>query len=120
MPNPSGYHSITPRLFVEDPAAEITFLKQVFGASGAFQAEFPSEIRIGDSLLMISGLEVREPTRSVFYVYVEDVDAAHRQAIQLGAVSMEEPGEQPYGDRRCMIQDPSGTTWQIATMTRER
>jgi uncharacterized glyoxalase superfamily protein PhnB len=120
MPNPSGYHSVTPRLFVKDPAAEIAFLKQVFGASGEFQTTVPSEIRIGDSLLMISGLEVREPTRAVFYVYVEDVDAAHRRALQLGAVSMEEPGEQPYGDRRCMIEDPSGTVWQIATMTRSR
>ncbi|MEO8539523.1 MAG: VOC family protein [bacterium] len=120
MPNPSGYHTLTPRLFVKDPAAEIAFLKRVFGASGELQANVPSEIRIGDSLLLLSGVEVRQPTRSVFYVYVEDVEATHQRALQAGAVSMEEPQDVPYGDRRCMIEDPSGTVWQIATMTRAR
>jgi uncharacterized glyoxalase superfamily protein PhnB len=32
-----------------------------------------------------------------------------------GARSLEEPFDTPYGDRRCMIEDKWGNTWQIAT-----
>jgi uncharacterized glyoxalase superfamily protein PhnB len=49
------------------------------------------------------------------YVYVEDTDTAFRSAIDRGARSLEEPHETPYGDRRAMIRDPWGNTWQIAT-----
>jgi PhnB protein len=28
---------------------------------------------------------------------------------------LEDPRDMPYGDRRAMIGDPSGNTWQIAT-----
>jgi len=37
------------------------------------------------------------------------------RALKAGAVSLEEPQDLPYGDRRGMIEDPSGSIWQIAT-----
>ena len=49
------------------------------------------------------------------YVYVDDTDAAYRRAIDAGARSLEEPSDMPYGDRRCMVEDRWGNTWQIAT-----
>jgi uncharacterized glyoxalase superfamily protein PhnB len=33
---------------------------------------------------------------------------------------LEEPTETPYGDRRAMVEDPWGNTWQIAKYGRER
>jgi PhnB protein len=30
-------------------------------------------------------------------------------------VSLEEPTDVPYGDRRGMVKDPCGNIWQIAT-----
>ena len=40
---------------------------------------------------------------------------ALRRALQAGARSLEEPSDTPYGDRRGMIKDEWGNTWQIAT-----
>jgi uncharacterized glyoxalase superfamily protein PhnB len=70
---------------------------------------------IGDSVVMVSGTAVREATASFLYLYIEDADAAYRRALQAGAVSLEAPLDTPYGDRRAMVRDPAGNTWQIAT-----
>jgi uncharacterized glyoxalase superfamily protein PhnB len=49
------------------------------------------------------------------YLYLEDTDAAYRRALEAGATSLEEPQDMFYGDRRAMVKDPFGNTWQIAT-----
>jgi PhnB protein len=114
-PLPERWHSITPRLVVDDPAALVTFLKHAFGASGDFRTDSPSQVRIGDSIVMVSGVGPRTPTASFLYLYVDDVDATYRRALDAGAVSLEEPADLPYGDRRAMVKDPCGNDWQIAT-----
>ena len=38
---PAGWPVVTPRLFVEEAEALVTFIQQVFGASGAYHAEHP-------------------------------------------------------------------------------
>lgn len=117
---PTGYHNLTVRLFVEDPAAEVAFLRAAFGARGELPPDRPAELTIGDSLLLVSGTEVREATRSFLYLYLPDVDAAYARALQAGAVSLEEPRDVPYGDRRAMVEDAFGNAWQIATMLTPR
>lgn len=117
---PTGYHNITVRLFVEDPAREVAFLREAFGAEGELPDGRPAELRIGDSLLLVSGNEVREATRSFLYLYLPDVDAAYARAMAAGAASLEEPRDMPYGDRRAMVEDPFGNAWQIATMVTPR
>ena len=114
---PRGWHTITPRLFAEDARALVAFVKRVFGGTGKYQAERPSEIRIGDSLVMVSGVGPREAMTAFLYLYVDDSDATYRRALDAGAVSLEEPQDMPYGDRRGMVQDPCGNIWQIATRT---
>ena len=44
---PEGWHSVTPRLVVHDPAKLVEFLKQAFDAIGDFRTDIPSVIRIG-------------------------------------------------------------------------
>jgi len=112
---PDGWHTVTPRITVDDPAALVKFVKRVFGAAGDYRHDRPSEMRIGDSLIMISGAEVRGAMPAFLYVYVDDVDATYRGAIKEGAASLEEPQEMPYGDRRAMVRDRWGNLWQIAT-----
>jgi len=112
---PEGWHSITPRLVVNEPGLLVDFLRRAFQGTGDFHVEAPAIIRIGDSLVMISGAGPRDAITSFLYLYVEDVDASYRLAMEAGASSLEEPREVPYGDRRAMIKDPCGNTWQIAT-----
>jgi PhnB protein len=112
---PEGWHSVTPRLVVSNPALLVEFLKQAFGATGDLHTERPSVIRIGDSLVMVSSVGPREAMPAFLYVYVDDIDTTYKRALEAGAVSLEEPLDTPYGDRRGMVQDPCGNVWQIAT-----
>ena len=110
-----GYRVVTPRIVAEDTAGLVSFLREVFGATGQHREEAPSEIAIGDVMLLISEPGVRPPTSAFLYVYVADTDATHRRAVAAGARTLEEPTDTPYGDRRCMVEDRWGNTWQIAT-----
>lgn len=112
---PEGWNCVTPRLVARDPAGLVQFLKDAFGASGEYQSDRPTQIRIGDSMIMVSGEGPREVTSSFLYLYVEDADATYQRGIKAGAKSVEEPADMPYGDRRAMIEDPGGNVWQIAT-----
>ena len=112
---PEGWHTVTPRIVVERADQLVAFIKRVFGATGEYQSTRPSEMRIGDSIVMISDAGVRNSMTAFLYVYVDDAEATHRLALDAGARSLEEPLETPYGDRRAMVEDAWGNTWQIAT-----
>jgi PhnB protein len=112
---PEGWHTVTPRIVVVDTKRFVDFLKQVFEATGDYLESRPSVIRIGDSLLMISEPAVRNTMTAFLYVYVDDADTVYGRAVEAGARTIEEPLDTPYGDRRCMVEDRWGNTWQIAT-----
>lgn len=112
---PEGWHSVTPRIVVHDVKKFVQFVKKIFEATGDYQKERPSVITIGDSMIMISEVGVRAAMPAFLYVYVKDTDQVYKRAMATGATSIEEPTEVPYGDRRCMIEDQWGNTWQIAT-----
>ncbi len=63
---------------------------------------------------MVSEAGARDPRGAFLYVYVSDADSAYRRALARGATSIEEPFDTLYGDRRCMVEDNWGNTWQIA------
>ena len=112
---PEGWHSVTPRLVVHDPAKLVEFLKRAFGANGDLLEHAPSKMRIGDSIVMVSAVGPREAMPAFLHLYVDDADATYQRALKAGAVSLEEPRDTPYGDRRAMVKDPCGNDWQIAT-----
>jgi PhnB protein len=94
----------------------VGFLKAVSNAVGEYRKGRPAEIRIGDSIVMISDGDGRRETMPAFlYVYVEDADETYRLAVDAGAQSIEKPMDTPYGDRRATVLDRWGNTWQIAT-----
>jgi PhnB protein len=49
------------------------------------------------------------------FMYVEDVDAVVKQAVNAGATVLMEVADQFWGDRFGTVQDPFGHTWSIAT-----
>ncbi len=112
---PDGWHTLTPRIVAPDVDGLVGFLRAAFDASGDVPEDRPAVIRIGDSLLMISGVGPRPATGAFLYVYVDDADATYRRAVQAGARSLEAPLDTPYGDRRAMVEDRWGNVWQIAT-----
>jgi uncharacterized glyoxalase superfamily protein PhnB len=112
---PAGWPAVIPRIAVDDPEALVTFIQQVFGATGQYNPNRPSELRIGDSMLMVGSTIDRKPMPAFLYVYVEDADAVFHRSVDRGAKPIEEPQNTPYGDRRAMVEDPWGNAWQIAT-----
>jgi uncharacterized glyoxalase superfamily protein PhnB len=109
-----GFHSVTPRIVVDDVAAQVEFLKTVFGATGFIEPGRPAELQIGNSLVMVSPAAERDPFPAFLYVYVDDADATYRRALDAGALTVEEPVDTPYGDRRAMVRDAFGNIFQIA------
>ena len=117
-----GFHTITPYLIGPGAAELIEFLKQAFGAIEVFRAKRPdgaimhAEVRINDSMIEMGDATAQyPPVPAAIHLYVEDVDAVYSRALQAGATSMQEPVDQPYGDREAGVKDPSGNHWYIAT-----
>jgi PhnB protein len=129
-PVPDGYHTVTPYLAVDDAAEAIEYYKKAFGAKERVRMEAPggkvghAELEIGDSLVMLSDPFPQASTRppkelggtsvSVF-MYVTDVDAVVKQAVDAGARVTMEVADQFWGDRFGAVQDPFGHLWSIAT-----
>lgn len=121
-PIPDGYHTVVPYLINEDASRLIEFLKRVFDAQEINRLAGPdgrvlhAEMKIGDSIVMIG--EASEEWTAMpasIVVYVDDVDAAYKRAIEAGAASLREPADQFYGDRSGGVKDLAGNHWWIAT-----
>lgn len=117
-----GFHTVTPYIVVREPEELIAFVKQAFGAEGGIlgtgsQGGIHAEFRIGDSMVMIGGGGAWRgtPMPTVMHLYVKDVDDVYRRALAAGATSLEEPMDQPYGDREAGVKDLAGNHWYIAT-----
>jgi PhnB protein len=113
---PDGWRTVTPRVITDDVGGLVGFLRAVFGADGDLRSGAPTEMTIGDSVVMISdGGDVRKAMPAFLYVYVENADETYKRAIAAGAESIESPQDMPYGDRRATVGDSWANIWQIAT-----
>jgi uncharacterized glyoxalase superfamily protein PhnB len=75
-----------------------------------------AEAQIGDSRVMLGGANAEyPPMQSMLHLYVEDVDAVYRRAVEAGGTSIREPEDMPYGDRSGGIKDAAGNQWWLAT-----
>jgi uncharacterized glyoxalase superfamily protein PhnB len=123
---PEGLHSLTPYLHPRGTNQFIEFLKRAFGADEAACHRSPdgtvhhAQMKIGNSIVEMGEAHAEfQPMPTMFYLYVDDVDAWHGRATQAGAVSLAEPADQPYGDRVAGVTDPFGNIWYGATHRKE-
>jgi uncharacterized glyoxalase superfamily protein PhnB len=119
---PEEYSTVSPYLIVNGAAGTIDFLVKVFDA--AELRRFPdedgtlrhAEVRIDDTVVMIAdGVEGWPPIPAHVHVYVADVDATYRRALEAGAASVQEPVKKDDPDKRGGVRDAGGTTWWNAT-----
>jgi PhnB protein len=131
-PVPEHLHTVTPRLVVRDAAGAIEFYREAFGAeevgdrfTGPDGAVIHSEIRIGDSVVILSdgredGVPARAPqpgggsVTAIMASYWPDVDAAWERAVAAGAEVLYPLGDQFYGDRAGRLRDPFGQQWILS------
>ena len=122
---PAGLGSVTPYLHPRGSDRLIDFLKQAFAAE-EIQMERTSDntvkhakIRVGRSVIEMGEAHGEwGPMPTMFYLYVDDVDAAYRRALAASAASLEEPAVQPYGERRAAVRDAFDNQWYLAAPVR--
>jgi PhnB protein len=125
-----GFHTVTPYIVVKNSRDAIEFYKKAFGAEELSFAATPdgacmhADIRIGDSIVMLNDefpkFGVLSPltrggTSVTLHLYVPDVDAAFKRAVDAGATAKMPPADMFWGDRYCQLADPFGHSWSIAT-----
>ena len=118
---PDGYRTVTPFLNVDGADEFIGFLKKAFGAEEKFRAPMPdgkimhAEIKVGDSMVMVSDAMMNPATKSAVHLYVQDADAAWARATAAGAQVVMPIGDMFWGDRYGVLSDKWGNRWAIAT-----
>jgi uncharacterized glyoxalase superfamily protein PhnB len=120
------YQQVQPYLLYEDAAAAVEWLGRALGATVLERQERDgrlahAEIEIEGASILLgsppSGYESpkrRGGPTALVYLYVEHLDASFERATAAGAETLEEPNDQPYGDRRCGIVDLEGHWWYLA------
>ena len=120
---PKGYTSISPYIMVAGAQQLIDFLKRAFGATELRRYDMPdgtvmhAELRIDDTVVMLADAGGNWPAFPVWlHLYLPDVDAAYRRALEAGGASVQEPvRREGEPDRRGGVKDPAGNTWWIST-----
>jgi len=122
---------ITPYLLYADLEGALQWLARAFGFRERLRDKTPdgklvhAEMELGDGVIMMGcpGPQYQNPKRlgqvtQYLYVRVDDVDKQFERAVQAGAVVLEKPSDQHYGDRRCGVADPEGHRWFFAQSVR--
>lgn len=119
---PQGFQTVNSYLFVSNPQELIDFLKTAFFAEELNRSINPengdianSVLQIGTSCFMIS--QAREQflnMKTALYLFVDNVDETHKQALANGAILVFDPTDMPYNDRQSGVIDPSGNYWWIS------
>jgi PhnB protein len=119
---PEGLHDVNVYLHPLRADPVIKFLTQAFGARQRARYASPdgvvhhAQVEMGTSVLEMGEAHGPfQPLSSMLYLYVPDVDAVYRSALAAGASSLQEPADQPWGDRVASVKDAFGNTWNIAT-----
>ena len=121
-----GFRTVTPFIIHAQAPEMINFIQKAFGAEELQRKTgeaigLYSEVRIGDSLIMIGGGSAASwgNLPSALHVYVDDCDAVYRRALDAGAVTLMgelgQPADRPYGERSAFVRDTFGNYWYIAT-----
>lgn len=117
-----GHSTVSVYLMADRPQEVIDFVTGVLGGSVLMRLDredgslMHASLSIGDSVVMLGSAGEAFPGFPVWlHVYVPDVDATYRRALERGAEPVQEPSQKGDGDRRGGIKDPAGNTWWIAT-----
>ncbi len=132
---PCGYHSLSPYITFKDSRKAIDFYKKSFGAKQKELVPGPNgqgvmfaEMKIGNSMFMMGDERSDQNTKSVetigispisFYLYVRNVDAFFKKAVEGGATVDMPLQDMFWGDRVCRLKDPFGYLWMVATHVKD-
>ena len=131
---PEGFHTITPSIIVKNGSAAIDLYNRALGAEEMGRILLPGSDKIMHACLQIGSSKLflydENPEKGMlapeggkggasFYVYVDDVDASHQQALTAGMSEISPPDDMFWGDRMSIVQDEYGHTWSLAAHERD-
>ncbi|HEX6297862.1 MAG TPA: VOC family protein [Burkholderiales bacterium] len=133
-PVPEDMHRVTPHLICAGAAKAIEFYKKAFGAVEEARLPGPdgrlmhAVIRIhGDAVMLVDEMpewgalspKSLKGSPVTLHLYVEDVDAFVKRAVEAGAKLTMPVADMFWGDRYGKVEDPFGHHWSVATRQRE-
>lgn len=130
-PVPEGFSTITPQLNIDGAARAIDFYRNAFGAIEVERMSDPSGtkvwhamLKIGDSPIFVNDVfpemdPSAKPSQSSMWLYVPDVDAWYKRAVDAGGTPKMPPMDMFWGDRMGQVIDPFGNKWTIATHVKD-
>jgi len=128
-PIPPGYRSLTPYLCIAGASEAIEFYKKAFAAKELRRHAMPdgkilnAELRIGDSMIMVSdefpGSDVKSPatlggSAVTVHLYTKDVDGLWATALAAGAKVTMPMDNMFWGERYGQLVDPFGHRWSLS------
>jgi uncharacterized glyoxalase superfamily protein PhnB len=113
--------SAFPILEVADMERALAFYRDAFG--GVLTYNYPAEgdavyvtLAVGSSKLGIGMTESPLPPGNLLLWFdVDDVDRVTAELAEAGATVVEEPIDQPWGERTSLLSDPFGTRVHLAS-----
>jgi PhnB protein len=126
---PEGLHTVTPQLSVDGATQAIDFYKKAFGAEEVMRAPDPSgqkiwhaQLRIGNSSIFVNDTFPEmggKPSQSSMWLYLDNVDAAFKRAVDAGCTVRMAVADMFWGDRTGTVTDRWGIQWTIATHVKD-
>ena len=128
-PIPEGFRTVTSYIVLNDANSAIEFYKKAFGAKELMRHTTPdgkimnAQIKIGDSILMLSDEFSHAPIKSpvslgastfTLHIYSRNVDKLWEQATSAGAMITMPLDNQFWGERYGQIVDPFGHHWSLS------
>jgi len=132
---------VTPNLIVRDADVAVKFYREALGAVELYRApcyngKLHLHLKISDSVVFLSeeDFQAKNPkpeymgiaspetlggSSVVLHLYLDDVDAAYKRAVDAGACPTLLPSDVAWGDRMGMITDPFGYAWVLTTVKEE-
>ena len=128
-PIPRGFTTVSAYLSIDRAGEALEWYKKAFGAKEVRRDALPdgkilhAQIRIGDSIVMMSDSQPQAATKppsqlggttTTLHIYSKNVDKLWQQAVDAGATVNMPLDNQFWGERYGQIKDPFGHMWSLA------
>ncbi len=118
---PEGFAQVAPYIFASEAGAYMDHLVAALGGAETDRTLRPDgklangQIRFGGASIMVSeASDAFPPSQCALYLYVEDADAAMKQAAENGMEKIMDVADMSYGDRQGGVRDKAGNIWWIS------
>lgn len=129
---PDGFHTVTPYIVVSGGTEALKHYEEALGAQTLHTMMMPGTDKVMHSCFQVGTSKVflcdENPQMvapkdgqggSHFYLYFDDVDKAHAQAVAAGMTETQAPTDMFWGDRMSGVACKYGHHWNLASHVKD-